>query len=100
MSQVTKLSVAKVVSFMMAVWFLASSIAQFVGGRIAGLMGTETVRGPVLDAAAARAPSLEDANERGWGGVPGGVVLVPASFAIKGWAQGVDTPQHDPEEPL
>ncbi|MDP3321341.1 MAG: hypothetical protein Q8S58_19635, partial [Bosea sp. (in: a-proteobacteria)] len=48
LSEITKLSLAKVVSFMMAVWFLASSIAQYVGGWIAGLAGTETVGGQVL----------------------------------------------------
>ena len=33
LSEITKLSVKSIASFMMAVWFLASSIAQFVGGK-------------------------------------------------------------------
>jgi POT family proton-dependent oligopeptide transporter len=93
LSSVTKLSVAKVVSFMMAVWFLASSIAQFVGGKIAGLMGTETVGGQVLDPAAAFATSMDGFNKLGWAGVACGVVFVALSFLIKGWAHGVDEPQ-------
>ncbi|MBX3486016.1 peptide MFS transporter [Phenylobacterium sp.] len=93
LSQITKLSVVKVVSFMMAVWFLASSIAQFVGGRIAGLMGTETVGGQVLDPAAALATSLDGFNKLGWTGVGCGVVFVALSFVIKHWAHGVDQPQ-------
>ncbi len=100
LSQITKLSVAKVVSFMMAVWFLASSIAQFVGGRIAGLMGTETVGGQVLDSAAAFATSMDGFNKLGWAGVACGVVFVALSFAIKGWAHGADQPtdQTAPDE--
>ena len=97
LSQITKLSVAKVVSFMMAVWFLASSIAQFVGGRIAGLMGTETVGGQVLDPAVAFATSMDGFNKLGWAGVACGAIFVAISFAIKGWAHGVDTPT-EPED--
>jgi POT family proton-dependent oligopeptide transporter len=96
LSQITKLSVAKVVSFMMAVWFLASSIAQYVGGLIAGAMGTHTVGGQVLDPAAAFATSMDGFNKLGWAGVACGVVFVALSFLIKGWAHGVDTPQPDP----
>ncbi len=96
LSQITKLSVAKVVSFMMAVWFLASSIAQFVGGKIAGLMGTETVGGQVLDPAAAFATSMDGFNKLGWAGVICGVVFVALSFVIKGWAHGADRPPVDP----
>lgn len=96
LSSVTKLSVARVVSFMMAVWFLASSIAQFVGGKIAGLMGTETVGGQVLDPAAAFATSMDGFSKLGWAGVACGVAFVLLSFLIRGWSHGVDDPQPDP----
>ncbi|WP_337185806.1 oligopeptide:H+ symporter [Phenylobacterium sp.] len=101
LSQITKLSVAKVVSFMMAVWFLASSIAQYVGGLIAGAMGTETVGGQVLDAAAAFATSMDGFNKLGWAGVGCGVAFVALSFLIKHWAHGADgaTPAEDPPAP-
>ncbi len=95
LSQMTKLSVAKVVSFMMAVWFLASSIAQFVGGRIAGLMGTETLGGQVLDPAAAFATSMDGFNKLGWGGVACGMVFVALSFLVKGWAHDADAPKQE-----
>ena len=49
LSEITKLTLPGVVSFMMAVWFLASSIAQYVGGWIAGFLVTESVGGEVLD---------------------------------------------------
>jgi POT family proton-dependent oligopeptide transporter len=101
LSEVTKLSVKSVVSFMMAVWFLASSIAQFVGGMIAGLMGTETVGGQVLDAHASLETSLDGFNKLGWAGVGCGVVFIAASFAIKGWANGANEPSgHAQPEPI
>ncbi|MBU1374636.1 MAG: oligopeptide:H+ symporter [Alphaproteobacteria bacterium] len=92
LSQITKLSVAKVVSFMMATWFLASSIAQYVGGLIAGAMGTETVGGQVLDSSLAFATSMDGFNKLGWAGVACGAVFVGLSFLIKGWAHGADQP--------
>ncbi|WP_332773273.1 peptide MFS transporter [Phenylobacterium sp.] len=94
LSEITKLSVASIVSFMMAVWFLSSSIAQLVGGRIAGLMGTETVGGQVLDPAAALATSLDGFNKLGWVGVGCGVAFVVASFFIRHWAHGAGVNKH------
>ena len=90
LSQITKLSVASIVSFMMAVWFLASSIAQYVGGIIAGAMGTETVGGQVLDSAAALATSMDGFNKLGWAGIICGVAFIGLSFAIKHWAHGAN----------
>lgn len=100
LSEITKLSVASVVSFMMAVWFLSSSIAQYVGGIIAGAMGTETVGGQVLDPAAALATSLDGFNKLGWAGVGVGVVFVALSFFIKHWAHGANDPVHAQPEPI
>ncbi len=100
LSQITKLSVKSIVSFMMAVWFLASSIAQFVGGKIAGLMGSETVGGQVLDPKGALATSLHGFNQLGWGGVGCGVAFIVVSFFIKGWSNGAnDASGHDQPEP-
>ncbi|SPU42701.1 peptide MFS transporter [Brevundimonas diminuta] len=86
LSEITKLSLAKVVSFMMAVWFLASSIAQYVGGWIAGLAGTETVGGQVLDPGAALRTSLEVFEMLGLWGMGIGVGFIVISFFIKGWS--------------
>ena len=101
LSEITKLSVKSIVSFMMAVWFLASSIAQFVGGKIAGLMGTETVGGQVLDAHASLETSLDGFNKLGWAGVGVGVLFIAASFFIKGWSNGAnDASGHAQPEPI
>jgi POT family proton-dependent oligopeptide transporter len=96
LSEITKLSLPSVVSFMMAVWFLASSIAQFVGGKIAGLMGTETVGGQVLDPQGALATSLDGFGKLGWWGVGIGVGFILISFLIKGWAHGVNDADNHP----
>ena len=96
LSEITKLSMPSVVSFMMAVWFLASSIAQFVGGKIAGLMGTETVGGQVLDPQGALATSLDGFNKLGLWGVGIGVGFILISFLIKGWSHGANDAGNHP----
>jgi POT family proton-dependent oligopeptide transporter len=96
LSEITKLSLASVVSFMMAVWFLASSIAQFVGGHIAGLMGTETVGGQVLDPAGALQTSLAGFDSLGKWGVGIGVAFILISFFIKGWSHGANDADNHP----
>ncbi len=90
LSEITKLSVASIVSFMMAVWFLSSSIAHFIGGVIAGRLGSATVGGQVLDPEAALQTSLGGFHWLGWTGVGLGVVFVLLSFLIKHWAHGAN----------
>ena len=96
LSEITKLSLPSVVSFMMAVWFLASSIAQFVGGQIAGLMGTETVGGQVLDPQGALETSLDGFAKLGWWGFGIGVAFILISFLIKGWSHGANIDSNHP----
>ena len=100
LSEITKLSLASVVSFMMAVWFLSSAIAQYVGGWIAGLAGTETVGGQVLDPAAALRSSVEVFRMLGYWGLGAGVVFIVLSFFIKGWAHGVSAGHGPSPEPI
>ncbi|MGA0608207.1 peptide MFS transporter [Phenylobacterium sp. VNQ135] len=101
LSEITKLSIAKVVSFMMAVWFLSSSVAQYVGGWIAGMAGTHTVGGQVTDPAASLAASLKVFNMLGLWGMGIGVAFVVLSFFIKHWAHGVNDPAgHAQPEPI
>ncbi|MGO4687093.1 peptide MFS transporter [Brevundimonas sp. 2YAF1] len=96
LSEITKLSMPSVVSFMMAVWFLASSIAQFVGGWIAGLAGTETVGGQVLDPGLALRTSLGIFEKLGWGGIAIGAAFIVVSFFIKGWSNGANNANSHP----
>jgi POT family proton-dependent oligopeptide transporter len=49
LSMITKLSMARVVGLMMGVWFLSSSVAQYVGGVVAQLASVETVAGEVTN---------------------------------------------------
>ncbi|MDB5481207.1 MAG: transporter, partial [Caulobacteraceae bacterium] len=49
LSEITKLAPPLLVSTVMAVWFLGTSAAEFIGGLIAGLAGTATAGGQVLD---------------------------------------------------
>jgi POT family proton-dependent oligopeptide transporter len=101
LSEITKLSIPSVVSFMMAVWFLSSSVAQFVGGWIAGLAGTETVGGQVVDPAGALATSLRVFNMLGLWGMGIGVGFIVLSFFVKHWAHGVNDPAgHAQPEPI
>ncbi len=100
LSEITKLSVASVVSFMMAVWFLSSSIAQYVGGIIAGMAGTETLGGQVLDPALALRTSIEVFAMLGWWGIGIGVAFIALSFVIRHWAHGVNDPQGAQPEPF
>ena len=86
LSEITKLTLPGVVSFMMAVWFLASSIAQFVGGFIAGLLVTESVGGEVLDPKLALDTAIGGFQALGWAGVGFGVVFILLSFLVRGWA--------------
>ncbi len=101
LSEITKLSVASVVSFMMAVWFLAASIAQFVGGKIAALAGTQTVGGQVLDSRLALMSSLHMFKAIGLWGIGFGVAFIALSPWLKRWAHGVNDPaSHVAPEPI
>ena len=83
LSMITKLSVARVVSTMMAVWFLASAFAHYAGGIIAALAGTKTVAGAALDPQASLAASVAVFQGLGVVAVAFGLVLSVASFWLK-----------------
>ena len=93
LSEITKLSVASVVSFMMAVWFLSSSIAQYIGGKIAALAGTATLGGQVLDPKGAFESSLHMFKTIGFWGIGFGVAFIVLSPFLKKWAHEVVVPE-------
>jgi POT family proton-dependent oligopeptide transporter len=88
LSAISKLSVYRLLSTMMATWFLASAWAQYVGGIVAGLTETETVAGSALSNEAALNASVEVFNMLGWVGVAIGAGLTVLSFFLKGMAHG------------
>ncbi|MDB5429792.1 MAG: transporter [Caulobacter sp.] len=88
LSQITRLSVPSIVSFMMAVWFLSSSWAQNIGGKIAQMTSADTVGGQVLDPRAALHTSL---TVFGWLGgitVAVGILFLAMSPFLKHLAHG------------
>jgi POT family proton-dependent oligopeptide transporter len=90
LSEITKLAPATIISFLMAVWFLASSWAQYIGGWIASGAGTETVGGQVLDNRAALETSVHMFNIIGWTGVGFGVLFFVLAPFLKHWGHGVN----------
>jgi POT family proton-dependent oligopeptide transporter len=84
LSAITKLSVARLVGMMMGVWFLASAMAQYVGGVVAQFASTETVAGQVLNAKVALDTYLHIFEIIGYGGiVSAGVLLLLTPFLRK-----------------
>jgi POT family proton-dependent oligopeptide transporter len=100
MSQVTKLSPLVIVSTMMATWFLASSAAQYIAGKIAAIAGTETVGGQVLDPHGALLTSINVFQWIGWAGVACGVAFLVLAPFIKHWAHGADNTTDHPAPEL
>jgi POT family proton-dependent oligopeptide transporter len=97
LSEITKLSVPALLSTMMAIWFLSSSWAQYIGGFIAQMAGTETVAGQVLDPAGALRTSLSVFEMIGWVGVASGLVFLGLSPVLRRWAHGADDTVVEPQ---
>jgi POT family proton-dependent oligopeptide transporter len=90
MSEITKLAPPVLISTLMAVWFLATSVAEYIGAIIAQLAGTATAGGQVLDPAAALHTSMTVFLWIGCAGIGVGVLFLALAPFIKGWAHGVD----------
>ena len=89
LSQMTKLSMPAVVSTIMAVWFLAVSGAQYLGGFVANLTATETVAGQVLDPKGALATYSSVFQTIGIWAIGLGILMAIASPWLKKLAHGV-----------
>ena len=89
LSWMTKLSTPKLISTLMATWFLGSSGAQFLGGIIAQYTAAETVAGQVTDPAKALATSIEVFGTIGWWSIGIGVAMALASPVLKRLAPGI-----------
>jgi proton-dependent oligopeptide transporter, POT family len=89
LSMITKLSIARVVGLMMGVWFLSSSMAQYVGGIVAQFAAVETVGGEVTNPGEALKTYLNVFWWIGIWSVGFGVVLLALSPWLKRMMHGV-----------
>jgi POT family proton-dependent oligopeptide transporter len=96
LSEVTKLAPPVLLSTLVAVWFLSVSWANFIGAKIAGLTGAETVGGQVLDPAGALHTSLYWFGVIGWTAVGVGVVFLAVNQWLKKWSHGVNDAANHP----
>ena len=96
LSMITKLSAAAVVSTMMAIWFLASAWAQWLGGVLAQMTATETVAGAVLDPAASLATYVSVFQSVGFWAVGVGLALIVLSGRLAKLSHGADKTLSEP----
>jgi POT family proton-dependent oligopeptide transporter len=96
LSEMTKLAPAAFISTLMAIWFLASSAAQFFAGLVAKLTAAETVAGQVLDPAKALATYVATFRDIGLVGMAVGVLLLAASPWLNRLAHGVNDAANHP----
>lgn len=89
LSQMTKLATATLISTLMAVWFLSSAWAQWLGALVAKLTASETVAGQVLDPAQSLSRYVEVFYEIGLYAIGFGVVLMLFSRLLNKLAHGV-----------
>jgi POT family proton-dependent oligopeptide transporter len=92
LSEMTKLAPAELISTLMAIWFLASSAAQYLAGLVARLTRAETVAGQVLDPAGALKTYVSTFQGIGLIGLTAGGLLLAASPWLKRLAHGVNDP--------
>jgi POT family proton-dependent oligopeptide transporter len=90
LSQMTKLSPLSIVSFVMAVWYMALAMANLFGSWIAAIASSETIGGQVLDPAAAMTQSLLVFKVIGLVAIAIGVLFLALSPILKKWSHGSD----------
>jgi len=96
LSQMTKLSPLSIVSFVMAVWYMALAMANLFGSWIAAIASSETIGGQVLDPGAAMAQSLLVFKVIGLISIGIGVLFLVLSPVLKKWSHGSDDTNPEP----
>jgi proton-dependent oligopeptide transporter, POT family len=99
LSEMTKLAPARMISTLMAIWFLGASGAQYVAGLIARTTAADTVGGQVLDPAKALATYSHTFMIIGGWGIAAGVAFLALSPWLKHWAHETEAGA-DPSPPL
>ena len=96
LSEITKLAPPVLISTLLAIWFIATAAAEYIGAIIAQVAGTATAGGQVLDPALGLRSALHVFGIIGWTGVGfGALFLILAPFLGK-WAHGVDDAANHP----
>jgi POT family proton-dependent oligopeptide transporter len=90
LSAVTKLSPAKIVGFMMGVWFLATASSEFIASVLANIASVDTSNGTAPDLNIAKESYLTLFEYLFYTGLIFGVVLLALSPLIKKLMHGVD----------
>jgi len=97
LSEMTKLAPARMISTMMAIWFLGASGSQWLAGLIAKTTAADTVGGQVLDPAKALATYSHTFMIIGAWGAAAGVLFLVLSPWLKLWAHGVNDAANHPK---
>ena len=90
LSMITKLSIARIIGFMMGVWFLSIATAQYVAGIVAQVASVETVGGQVTNLQVSLNTYVGVFTTIGWISVGIGVVLLLLSWPLKRLMHGVN----------
>ncbi|MFV8345994.1 peptide MFS transporter [Flavobacterium sp. ZB4P13] len=90
LSAVTKLSPAKIVGFMMGVWFLATASSEFIASILANIASVDTSNGTAPDLNLAKQSYLTLFEYLFYTGLGFGIVLLALSPVIKKLMHGVD----------
>ncbi|MGB0176963.1 MAG: peptide MFS transporter [Owenweeksia sp.] len=98
LSYVTKLSPAKIVGFMMGVWFLATASSEYIASLLANLASIDTSGGEVANLAASKAKYLELFEKLFYTGVIFGVLLLILSPLIKKLMHGIDNEEEEVDD--
>lgn len=89
LSMITKLSIARIVGFMMGVWFLSIACAQYVAGIVAQFASVDTVGGQVTNLQVSLNTYVGVFTKIGWASIIIGGVLLVLSFPLKRLMHGV-----------
>ncbi|TGV03111.1 peptide MFS transporter [Flavivirga rizhaonensis] len=90
LSAVTKLSPAKIVGFMMGVWFLATASSEFIASILANIASVDTTNGTAPDLNLAKQSYLKLFEYLFYTGLGFGALLLILSPVIKKLMHGVD----------
>jgi POT family proton-dependent oligopeptide transporter len=89
LSMITKLSIVRIVGLMMGVWFLSTSVAQYVAGIVAQVASVETVGGEVTNMKVSLETYVGVFEKIGLISIGIGVVLLILSWPLKKFMHGV-----------